>query len=310
MIAPLDSTFLDTEVTMRPFLWTAACLAIAIAGLCLLPPAVPAPASPTRFALVVGVNEYDHDSLHALKYAVNDATALRDVLEKGGYRVVLLTEPEAKANKDDSLRPTKANVEVHLTYYLGKYELTQEQYQAVTGNNPSSFKGVKLPVESVSWDDADGYTKQLTKKLGGGLLIRLPTEAEWEYACRCGALLKDSLPFHLEYGPTDSLPASAANYDNFKVGTKPVGSYRPNRFGLYDMHGNVEEWCQDRYGDYPTRKVSDPAGVSEGSSRVIRGGCWINRGQGCRSASRLRREPSRRDNGLDVRVALVPSAAR
>jgi len=168
--------------------------------------------------------------------------------------------------------------EVTLTkpYYMGKYEVTQEQWEAVMGNNPSiRTKGARLPVTDVSWKDCQGFIKKLNAKTTGG--FRLPTEAEWEYGCRAGTTTAYS--FGNKITPKD------ANYDDSKI-DKPleVGSYKPNAFGLYDMHGNVGEWCEDWHGDYPFA-ATDPKGPTEGEYRVVRGGSFYLNESGARSSN-------------------------
>jgi formylglycine-generating enzyme required for sulfatase activity len=155
--------------------------------------------------------------------------------------------------------------EVTLTkpYYMGKYEVTQEQWFEIMGENPSRNKGRKLPVTDVSWEDCQDFIKNLNAKTEGG--YRLPTEAEWEYACRAGTTTAYS------FGDILTLTNSDAN-TGLSRGTKAVGSYRPNAFGLYDMHGNVEECCEDWYGAYPAGAVIDPKGPATGTRRVYRGG--------------------------------------
>jgi formylglycine-generating enzyme required for sulfatase activity len=164
---------------------------------------------------------------------------------------------------------------------LGQTEVTQAQYRALTGSNPSQFQGDDLPVEMVSWVEASGYAAQLTIKRGDHHLYRLPTEAEWEYACRGGR--PASQPFGI--GDGTSLSSDLANCDgNFPYGgagkgprldtTRRVGSYPANALGLRDMHGNVWEWCADWYGPYPHSDVVNPQGPSEGSRRVDRGCSW------------------------------------
>ena len=190
---------------------------------------------------------------------------------------------------------------------MGKYEVTQRQWQQVMGNNPSSFKnaGLDAPVERVSWNDCQEFIKKLNAKIGGEGRFRLPTEAEWEYACRAGS----TTPFH--YG--SRLDSSMANFDgNYPYGgaskgiyrEKPVkvGSFRPNAFGLYDMTGNVWEWCQDWYGDYPSGSVTDSIGPRSGSICVLRGGGWISGARSCRSANRFRGTPSGTSINLGFRL--------
>jgi formylglycine-generating enzyme required for sulfatase activity/tRNA A-37 threonylcarbamoyl transferase component Bud32 len=170
--------------------------------------------------------------------------------------------------------------EVMLTkpFYLGKYEVMQEQWESVMGSNPSSkTKGEKLPVTDVSWKDCQEFIKKLNDSTKGG--YRLPSEAEWEYACRAGTITA--------YSVGDSLTQSDANYGELKGGSiKAVGSYKANAFGLYDMHGNVLEWCQDYYGDYPIGALTDPKGLAIGNIRVLRGGSFYQEFWSARSSLR------------------------
>lgn len=182
-------------------------------------------------------------------------------------------------------------VTISRPYYLGKYEVTQDQWAAVMGTSPSNFKGGNLPVEKVSWDDVQEFLRVLNKKTGGAW--RLPTEAEWEYACRAGATGEYSGTLY-DMGWYDSNSGSA---------THPVGQKRPNGWGLYDMHGNVYEWCQDWYGAYTRDEQTDPAGASRGSNRVNRGGSWTYGTANCRSASRGRLAPGYRFDALGFRLA-------
>ena len=161
----------------------------------------------------------------------------------------------------------KKQHEVTITnpYYMGKYEVTQEQWESVMDKNPCSRKGAKLPVTDVSWEDCQVFIKELNSRTNGG--YRLPTEAEWEYACRAGTTTV--------YSFGDSLTIGDANIED--AGIKIVGSYKPNAFGLYDMHGNVWEWCEDWYGDYPDGAVTDPKGPATGENRVLRGGPFMKK---------------------------------
>ncbi len=190
-------------------------------------------------------------------------------------------------------------------YYLGVFEVTQEQYQRVMGKNPSSFKSVKNPVENVSWDDAVSFCKKLSElpaEKSAGRVYRLPTEAEWEYACRAGTTTDYS------FDDAESQLDDYAWYSkNSGAATHAVGLKKPNAFGLYDMHGNVWEWCQDWLGDYPSGALIDPRGPSGGTGRVNRGGGWILGAAYCRSASRPPRGPTSRANCFGFRLALSPS---
>ena len=187
---------------------------------------------------------------------------------------------------------------------MGVHLVTQEQWQAIIGNNPSRFKGEKnLPVDTVSWDDCQEFIKKLRAK--DMKPYRLPTEAEWEYACRAGTIT----PFC--FGETIS--TDQANYcgegvygkgkkGKFRRKTTPVGSFAANAFGLYDMHGNVWQWCQDWLGDYPQNEVADPQGPEAGQYRVWRGGSWIVDPEDCRSALRNGNEPGNRSHVIGFRL--------
>ena len=183
---------------------------------------------------------------------------------------------------------------------LGVYEVTQEQYQQVMGTNPSKFKAPQNPVEQVSWNDAVEFCRKLSAlpaEKSAGHVYRLPTEAEWEYACRAGTTTKYS------FGDSESELGDYAWYDKNSGGTThPVGGKKPNGWGLYDMHGNVFEWCQDWYGDYPSGSVMDPTGAASGSFRVDRGGSWRHYSGICRSAFRSGDSPDLRDFCLGFRV--------
>ena len=149
-------------------------------------------------------------------------------------------------------------------FYMAKYEVTQEQWESVMGSNPSTkTKGAKLPVTDVSWADCQDFIKKLNDKTKGG--YRLPTEAEWEYACRAGT--------KTAYSFGDVISKADANYDGETI--KPVGNYKPNAFGLYDMHGNVWEWCNDWFAEYDPKDNKDPQGVSSGERKVVRGGSFF-----------------------------------
>ena len=187
-------------------------------------------------------------------------------------------------------------------FYMGKYQVTQEQWQALMGSNPSNFKGKTNPVEQVSWDDCQGFLKKLKSKLTG-LTPVLPTEAEWEYACRAGSTTK----YCFGDEPKD-LGDYAWYSGNSNDRTHPVGKKKPNAWGLYDMHGNVWEWCRDRYDKqyYAESPKKDPTGIGTGRSRVLRGGSWYGIGGAsyCRSAARIRYAPDARHDNNGFRVVL------
>jgi formylglycine-generating enzyme required for sulfatase activity len=178
------------------------------------------------------------------------------------------------------------------SFFMGKYPLTQAQYQAIMGNNPSYFKGNNRPVETVSWDDAVRFCQKLSQRTGKN--YRLPSEAEWEYACRAGT----KTPF--SFG--DNITTDLVNYDGtypyksapkgkYREQTTDVGTFPPNAFGLYDMHGNVWEWCEDdwheNYIDAPT-DGSAWNSQSGSNTKLLRGGSWYDVAGLCRSALRFR----------------------
>jgi formylglycine-generating enzyme required for sulfatase activity len=191
-------------------------------------------------------------------------------------------------------------------FYMGKFLVTQEQYQQEMGINPSEFKGNKNPVDSVSWNDAQGFCNHLQERLKQS--IRLPTEAEWEYVCRSGTTGT------YYSGELDSDVDQIAWYSlNSKSTTHPVGTKVPNAFGVYDMLGNVWESCVDFYdGSYYAKSPrEDPQGGSNGDYRVMRGGAWDREASYCRCATRYGGNPERRSNDLGFRVVmLVPAVQR
>jgi sulfatase modifying factor 1 len=220
-----------------------------------------------------------------------------------------------KSEKDRFDNEDQVDVTLTNGFWMGEFPVTQELYRAVTGQNPSHFKGSgKLPVEIVSWNDAQAFIKKLNEKKAvidqlSGYRFALPTEAQWEYACRAGTT------FATPFG--DSLSSEQANfngnypYGNAKKGpylekTTEAGKYPPNRWGIYDMLGNVWEWCFDWYGDKLSGGV-DPVGSTSASHRVLRGGSWNDLGGGCRSAYRLRYLPVYRSRRYGFRLAAVRS---
>lgn len=174
------------------------------------------------------------------------------------------------------------------SFYISKYEVTQAQYKAVTGANPSSFKGDDLPVDSVSWNDAVEFCRKLSQTTGHD--YRLPTEAEWEYAGRAGT----TGPYA---GNIDELTWYSANSGSR---THPVGQKQPNGFGLYDMNGNVWEWCQSKYRPYPYSANDGREDLQGTDVRVLRGGSWESSANSCRSAYRRRVIPDARSIGFRI----------
>ena len=199
----------------------------------------------------------------------------------------------SESEKGRLYNETQHEVTLTKPFYMGKYEVTHEQWESVMGKNPSATKGAKFPVTRVSWEDCQEFIKKINAKTNGG--YRLPTESEWEYACRAGTTTA--------YSFGNSLTKSDANIDDYE-GSKAVGSYKPNAFGLYDMHGNVFEWCEDWYGDYPAGAVSDPKGVGTGEHHVLRGGSFYNGVSAARSSSRcVTFVPSSRFSNYGFRLA-------
>ena len=197
-------------------------------------------------------------------------------------------------------------------FFMGKFPITQLQYQTIMGENPSRFKGINKPVESVSWDNAVDFCGRISKRTGK--TYRLPSEAEWEYACRAGT----TTPFH--FGET--INTDLANYDgNYTYGSAPKGQYRnqttdvgnfpANAFGLYDMHGNVWELCEDRWHEnYNGAPYNGDAWVlssNDHHSRLLRGGSWDFLPRNCRSAFRFRSERDNSDDIIGFRVVVASS---
>jgi formylglycine-generating enzyme required for sulfatase activity len=199
-------------------------------------------------------------------------------------------------------------VTVSRGFWIGKYHVTQGEYESVVGTNPSHFTGdPTLPVEQVSWFDATNYCGKLTEqeraagRISTNALYRLPTEAEWEYACRAWTTTRFSYGDDPGY---TNLAAYAWYADNSGAATHPVGQKLPNPWGLYDMHGNVLNWCQDWWGTYPGGSLSDPQGPTTGSLRVIRGGSWLRTAAHCRSAFRHYFAPNTTNILIGFRVVL------
>ena len=213
-----------------------------------------------------------------------------------GMEFVLIPAGTFQMGSNDDDKPVHT-VRLTQPFYLGKYEVTQGQWQAVMGNNPSRFTGdPNRPVENVSWDNVQEFIRRLNAREAGAT-YRLPTEAEWEYAARAGTTTRWS------FGDDASQLGRYAWYDRNAGGqTHPVGQLQPNPWGLYDMHGNVWEWVQDWYGSYSSGTAVDPAGPSSGSYRVNRGGSLAYGARFCRSAYRLRDAPGSRYDFLGLRL--------
>ena len=182
-------------------------------------------------------------------------------------------------------------------YYVGKYEVTQALWQAVMGSNPSIFKGDDLPVEEVSWKDCQKFITKLNAMTGKR--FRLPSEAEWEYAARGGKKSRGYL-----YSGSNAIGDVAWYEGNSSFMTHAVGTKQPNELGIYDMTGNVWEWCQDRYGSYSSSPQTNPTGAVGGSRRVFRGGSWSYSARRCCTSSRSGYSPGYRRYDLGLRLVL------
>ena len=202
---------------------------------------------------------------------------------------------------DRSDDETQHRVTLSNGFWLGMTQVTEAQWQAVMGANPSKFQEATRPVEQVSWDECQAFLKKLSAT-AAGKQFRLPTEAEWEYAYRAGT--QTAYYFGADTG---RLGDHAWFGENSGSQTHDVGQKKPNAWGLYDMAGNVWEWCADWYGAYAAGSQQDPTGAPNGSHRVFRGGSRDYNAAYCRAASRGRSDPGYRGNGLGFRLALVPS---
>jgi formylglycine-generating enzyme required for sulfatase activity len=236
-------------------------------------------------------------------------------------------DSEAERGTDE----TRHTVRLSSGFFIGKYLVTQNDYLSVMSNNPSYFTPANgysqdrtRPVERVSWYDATNYCGQLTRleqaagHLPSGWAYRLPTEAEWEYACRAGTTTAFHYGSALHSGMADfdgtseydAVQGTVENPSGIYLGrTTAVGSYQPNPWGLYDMCGNVYGWCLDWYDNYPVGSVTDPPGPASGPGKVIRGGSWQSNGSQCRSAFRFYLDPSVAFSVIGFRVVLAPSGS-
>lgn len=215
-------------------------------------------------------------------------------------------------NQADSQPPHQCTITYH--YWMGVAEVTQGQYFSLMGTNPSFFIGENRPVERVTWDAARAYCAALTVQqaaLGlvpNGYEFRLPTEAEWEYACRAGSASEFAFGASLFCEQAQTSFSNHSNSSCPSTGTNTIGSFPPNAWGLYDMHGNVWEWCLDSHAQYASGAVVDPL-VTGGALRVFRGGSWAGSSEYCRSAYRFANYPNVASNLVGLRVVLGPILA-
>ena len=243
----------------------------------------------------VAVNKCsDASRQSANKEAILNRLVENMVYVEGGTFTMGATS-EQGGDADSNEKPTH---QVTLSsYYIGKYEVTQAEWQAVMGTNPSCFKGDNLPVDCVSWDDCQEFIRKLNELTGKQ--FRLPTEAEWEYAARGG-----KRSYGVKYAGGSDIDNVGWYWKNSNSTTHPVGLKRPNELGLYDMSGNVYEWCQDWYGSYSSSPQTNPTGPATGNDRVLRGGNWNNTAGRCRLSYRHDFVPDIRDRNYGLRLAL------
>ncbi len=215
----------------------------------------------------------------------------------------MMGSPENEAGRFDN--ETQHRVELTQDYWLSDTPVTQAMWEAVMGTKPSHFKGVTNPVETVSWRDCQGFLARLNKRIGG-LNLRLPTEAEWEYACRSGmqtATWVGELDLDANWATAPQLDLIAWYHENAAGTTQPVALKSPNYWGLYDMLGNVYEWCADWQGPYDANLLRDPPGPQTGLDRVLRGGSWSSGARLVRAAYRTADLPDLRYNFVGFRLA-------
>lgn len=241
----------------------------------------------------VGVYGYGEnpgpDPQDGKKYTVNGVEFVMVYVEGGIFRMGWDEDVESDEYPEHNVTLT--------SFCIGETEVTQELWNAVMGSNPSHFIGDKLPVESVSWNDCQMFIEKLNALTGKN--FRLPTEAEWEYAARGGKLSKG-----YKFSGGDELFNVAWCADNSSEKTHEVATKQANELGLYDMTGNVWEWCQDWYGNYSGQPQYDPSGPEIGLYRVFRGGAWSSSENGCRTVYRNDDEPTFIYNALGLRLAL------
>ncbi|MGM9799924.1 MAG: formylglycine-generating enzyme family protein [Muribaculaceae bacterium] len=226
------------------------------------------------------------------KFEVN-GVSFEMVYVPGGTFTMGATAEQGSDAEDDE-KPTHS---VTLSgYYIGKYEVTQKQWKAIMGNNPSKFKGDNLPVENVSWNDCQEFIRKLNQLTGKK--FSLPTEAQWEYAARGGK------SGGTKYSGSNNIKDVAWYDDNSRNKTHPVWKKSPNDLGIYDMSGNVYEWCQDWYGKYSSYSQTNPTGPESGSVRVSRGGGWSRSARACRVSFRASSTPDGMSRLLGLRLCL------
>ena len=244
-------------------------------------------------------------------YSTSQSTSLPTITNSIGMKLALIPageflmgSPDSDSEAESGEKP-QHNVQITKPFYLGVHEVTQGQYQQVMGSNPSRFKqsGETAPVETVSWEEVQEFCRKLSAlptEKAVRRQYRLPTEAEWEYACRAGSTSR------YYFGDSAAnLDSHAWHSGNSGATTHPVGQKQPNAWGLYDMHGNVLEWCNDWHGPYQSAAVRDPGGAGQASVRVLRGGGFGNNVSDCRSALRTGAPQGSRNPDDGFRVVVI-----
>jgi fructan beta-fructosidase len=221
----------------------------------------------------------------------------------GGVKLEMVLIPAGSFTMSGAGGGAIHKVNITKPFYMGKYEVTQEQWEKIIGGNPSQIKGGTNPVENVSWDDCQQFLDKLNAKAGGkGGKFVLPTEAQWEYACRAGTTTK----YHFG-DDAGKLGEYAWFVANAAWKAHPVGVKKPNNWGLCDMHGNVWEWCQDWHRPFSAEEVTDPGGPASGFSRVFRGGCFAHQPDGVVSIIRESAAPGTKNMAIGFRVSCIPA---
>ncbi|MCG6895304.1 MAG: formylglycine-generating enzyme family protein [Desulfobacteraceae bacterium] len=237
--------------------------------------------------------------------SIENSLGMEFVLIKPGK--FLMGSPEDEPGR--FVGETQHKVNLTNPFYIQTTEVTQAQWQALMGDNPSSHKrcGDRCPVEQVSWHDVQRFVRKLNQKENTDK-YRLPTEAEWEYACRAGSTttIPTGKIIDFQCNVDKNLTAIAWYCGNSQDRVHPVAEKAPNAWGLYDMLGNVEEWCHDWFGAYPSDEVIDPNGPKEGSYRVMRGGAWFSPARDLRCASRFGSPPPYRFQHIGFRLVITP----